>query len=219
MALKILYESASGEFDKAMTAIYRPIAAAGTAAIGAAADEIKRKGRADIAQAGFGKRWQNTFRVDTYPKKGRVSANAAALVYHKIPYADVFEAGATIRGKPMLWLPLKTTPKKIGRNRMTPKVFRREVGPLFTLNRGSKPLLAAKIAISKSQAKSGKMPKPSLAKLRDGATTKGLTRAIPLFVGVDSVKLRDRFSLREITDDAAERLPALYAKFLNADES
>ena len=218
MALKILYQSAAGDFEKAMVGIYRPIAEAGTAAMTEAVNEIKAKGRADIASAGFGKKWQNTFRVDQYPGRGKVSANAAALVYHKIPYADVFETGATIRGKTgKLWLPLKNTPKKVGRNRLTPKVFVREVGPLFSINRGGKPILAAKMAVSKSAAKSGKLPKPTLGKLRDGATSKGLTRAVPLFVGVDSVKLRDRFSLREITDRAADALPALYAKHLNAD--
>jgi hypothetical protein len=216
VALKILYQSITGEFDRAMMGIYRPIAEAGSAAITEAANTIKTEGRADIATAGFGKKWQNTFRVDTFPRGGKVSANAAALIYHKIPYADVFETGATIRGKPKLWIPLKSTPKKIGTRRMTAKLFTQEVGPLFPVKRtGGKPLLAAKMAVSSRAAKTGILPKPTLGKLRDGATSAGVTRAVPLFVGVDSVKLRDRFSLREITDRAATSLPALYAKYLN----
>lgn len=218
MASRILYQSIAGEFEQAMVDIYQPIAAAGTSAIREAADIIKSEGRADIAAAGFGRRWQNTFRVDTYPKGGRVSANAAALVYHKIPYADIFESGGTIRGKSgKLWLPLKNTPRKVGRNRLTPKVFTREVGPLFSMQIGGKPFLAAKMAVSRTAARTGKYPKPTLGKLRDGATSKGIVRAVPLFVGVDSVTLRDRFSLREITNKAADRLGELYAKHLNAE--
>lgn len=218
MARRILYQSIAGEFEQAMVDIYKPIAEAGTAAIREAADIIKSEGRADIAAAGFGRRWQNTFRVDAYPKGGRVSANAAALVYHKIPFADIYESGGTIRAKNnKLWIPLRNTPKKVGRNRLTPKVFTQRVGPLFSLQIGGKPYLAAKMAISRTAARTGKYPKPTLGKLRDGATSKGIVRAVPLFVGVDLVTVRDRFSLREITNKAADRLGALYAKHLNAD--
>lgn len=219
MALKILYQAATGDFDKAMRSIQKPIAEAATGAMTSAVAAIKSEGRADIAKAGFGKRWQNTFRVDQYPRRGRVSINAAALVYHKIPYADVFETGATIRGRSgKLWLPLKDTPKKIGRNRMTPQRFVQQVGPLFPIRGTGKLLLGANMAISSRAEKTGRFIKPTLAKLRQGAAGAGLTRAVPLFVGVDSVKLRDRFSLREITDRAAADLPRLYAANLNAGE-
>ena len=72
------------------------------------------KGRADIAAAGFSRRWQNAFRVDVFPRGRKVSVDAAAWVFHKIPYAEVFEEGATIRGRPYLWIALPGTPTRIG---------------------------------------------------------------------------------------------------------
>lgn len=206
--------SVESDVQKEIASIYAPIAAAATGAMTDAVNEIKTEGRQDIAGAGFGKKWQNTFRVDQYPRKGVDSVNAAALIYHRIHYADIFETGGTISPKSSgkLWLPLPNTPKKIGRRRATPEVFSREVAPLFSIKSSNgKPLLAAKITTTKT----GRMPKPSLGKLRDGATTSKPTRAVPLFVGVNSVTLRDRFSLREIIRKAAAALPAIYAKKLN----
>ena len=82
-----------------------------------------------------------------------VSINAAAHVYHRIPYAWVHEEGATIHGQPLLWLPLSHAPDKIGRFRMTP---RRYPGPLqFVRRAGKPPLLVAKLGLSRGRAKKG----------------------------------------------------------------
>jgi DNA-binding GntR family transcriptional regulator len=40
---------------------------------------------------------------------------------------------------------------------------------------------------------------------------------VPLFVGLRSVDIRDRFSIREIVERAAARLAALYVKHLKPD--
>ena len=210
MPLKIFYQSVTGDFATAMEKAYRPMATAGKGALQEMAEIIKREGRADIAKAGFGRRWQNTFRVDVYPNGSKVSLNAAALIYHKIPYADVFEAGATIRGKPKLWIPLKDTPKKAGGRRMTPKIYDAEIGGLFPMRIKDKTYLGAKLSLSKAQARTGQTGKITTTRLRKGRAAE-LTRAVPLFVGVDSVTLRDRFSLREITDKSAHRLGELFA--------
>lgn len=213
MALKIFYKSVTDEFAKGMQGFYRPMATAGKNAVQEMAETIKKEGRADIAAAGFSQRWQNTFRVDVYPTGKQVSINSAALIYHKIPYADVFETGATIRGKGKLWIPLKTTPKKIGRKKMTAKLYDDEIGGLFSLKIGGKPYLAAKISVSKAMAKKKTHGKVTLSRLRKGRGAE-LTRTVPLFVGVDSVKIRDRFSIRQITDRAAARLGDLYIKHM-----
>lgn len=215
MTLKFVVPALKGELAKAMEEHYKPIATAATAAMVETAEDIKDRARADIAAAGFGKRWQNALRVDTFPKRG-VSAGPAALVYHRIPYADVFEAGASIRGKPTLWVPLQGTPKKIGRERMTPKLFVQQVGPLIPIQGGRNPLLAAKVALSKTAAKS-KEPKLSLAALRRGAAGNGVIKAVPLFVGVPSVTVRDRFSINEIVDKAAGQLVSSYARNFRTD--
>lgn len=216
MSLKLLYRAGKGEFEQALREKYQPLAEAGKETIVEIADEVKTKARQDIASAGFSKRWQNALRVDVYPKN-KVSLNAAALVYHKIPYADVFESGATIRGKPQLWLPLTSTPKKVGRYRMTPERFINEIGPLQLVRRaGGKPLLFGKMEVSRNQARSGDYGKVTLPKLRKGAAQSGIIRAVPLFVGVDSVKLRDRFSINEIVDRAVGRMGETFIRKLDA---
>lgn len=215
MAARIKFKKRrEGELAEAFRSMKDPMAAAGSAAIAEAADIVKREGRADIASAGFSQRWQNALRADVYPRRGRVSMNAAAMIWHKIQYAGVFEEGATIVGRPRLWLPLSWAPKKIGRRRMTPALYVRQVGPLFPLKRpGRPPLLAGKMAVSQRRrvANAGTV---SLSSLRRGAAG-APSRLVPLFIGVDRVTIRDKFSIREITERAAARLAALYVKHLN----
>ena len=104
---------------------------------------MKAEGRADIAAAGLGAGFVKALRVDIYPQ-GRNSLNATAHIYHKIPYAGVFEEGAIIRGQPRLWLALPSTPKRYGRKPMTPELFAKSIGPLSFVKRpGKRPLLVA----------------------------------------------------------------------------
>ncbi|RWH86453.1 MAG: hypothetical protein EOR77_21635 [Mesorhizobium sp.] len=204
------YERKDGEFAAAMAAIKDPIAFAGTAAISEAGDIVKREGRADIAAAGFSKRWQNALRVNVYPRR-KYSINAAALIFHNIRYAGVFEEGATISGRPRLWLPLPTAPKRAGRKKMTPALYVKTIGPLFSIERpGKPPLLAGRIATNRRGSKTGKV---SLSALKRGGAGAPST-LVPLFIGIDRVNIRDRFSIRQITERAAARLGALYLKHL-----
>ncbi|TIN41402.1 MAG: hypothetical protein E5Y10_22945 [Mesorhizobium sp.] len=204
------YQRKEGEFALAMAAIKDPIAFAGTAAISEAGDIVKRQGRQDIAAAGFSKRWQNALRVNVYPRR-KLSMNAAALIFHNIRYAGIFEEGAVISGKPRLWLPLPSAPKRAGRQKMTPALYVKTIGPLFSIERpGKPPLLAGKIATNRRGSKTGKV---SLSALKRGGAGAPST-LVPLFVGIDRVNIRDRFSIRQITERAAARLGALYLKHL-----
>ncbi|RWQ54336.1 DUF6441 family protein [Mesorhizobium sp.] len=210
------YDAKPGEFFAAMASIKDPIAAASTAAITEAGDIVKREGRQDIAAAGFSKRWQNALRVNVYPKR-KQSMNAAALIYHKIQYAGVFEEGATITGKPRLWLPLPSAPKRVGRQKMTPALYIKSIGPLVSIERpGKPPLLAGKIATNRRGQAKGNQSKVTLSALRRGSAGKAST-LVPLFVGIDRVNIRDRLSIRQITERAAARLGELYLKNLNPD--
>lgn len=205
------YEKKDGEFALAMAAKKDPIAFAGTAAITEAGDIVKREGRQDIAAAGFSKRWQNALRVNVYPRR-KLSMSAAALIFHNIRYAGVFEEGATISGKPRLWLPLKDTPKRAGRQKMTPALYIKTIGPLISIERpGKPPLLAGKIATNRRGSKTGKV---SLSALKRGGAGAAST-LVPLFIGIERVSIRDRFSIRQITERAAARLGSLYLKHLN----
>jgi Family of unknown function (DUF6441) len=110
-------------FDKALKEAQAPIQEAATAAVAEAAEEAVRLGRANIAAGGrFGMRWQSGLKFKTYDKDpGNPKVNAVALVYHANPMAGVFQHGATIRGKRLLWLPLEpnaggaSSPKRYGR--------------------------------------------------------------------------------------------------------
>ena len=89
-----------GAFVKAFIAAEEPIARAATRAIEEAGGEIKQDARAQIGAAGFSRRWQNALRVDHYPRGGETSVNAAAHIWHRIPYAGVFEEGAVLSRSP-----------------------------------------------------------------------------------------------------------------------
>lgn len=101
--------------------------------------EIETRGRADIRAGGnFGsERWQQGFQAKlSYTSVG----NAVIRVTHSVKYWKVFEFGARIMGKPMLWIPLAfATAAKL-------KVRARDYpGRLFRVDRkGKAPLLLDK---------------------------------------------------------------------------
>lgn len=183
--LRFLIAGARGQFDKAFKEASMPIEDAGTKALRQLGDAIKKEGRAEIAAGGLSRKWQNALRVNVYPKSG-TSMNAALWAFHKIPYADVFEKGLSIAGRPLLWIPLKST-KKIGRRRPTPSDYASQVGDLVSINRpGLAPLLAGRT----SRSKKGELT--------------------PLFVGVPSVKMPRLFRLMRIFEKNAGRLAELF---------
>lgn len=193
---------ARGAFAETMTAIAEPMAHAGTAAIRKIGEEVKTKARASIAAAGFSLRWQQALRVDVYPVRGE-SLDAAAHIYHRIPYAGVFERGASIPGRPLLWLPLSQTPTRGGGRRLTPAQYIASIGPLHTIHRPGKPPLLAGL-INDGRTVGGRVT-PS--RLRDGHRAKaGQARSIPLFVGVRQVDIRARFGVMGIVEDARSNL-------------
>jgi len=226
MPAQLVFDAPNGQFAKIAEQQRKVIAEAATEAVRDAAAKVKRQGRAAIAKAGFSKRWENAFRVDVYPKRG-ASIDAAAFVHHNIDYAGVFEEGATIAGSPLLWLPLPTAPQRIGRRRMTPRLYVQTVGPLIPIRRpGKRPLLAGRV-----QATRAGRAKVTVAQLRRGArdtrraaanTAFGgragrfATSVVPLFVGLPSVTIRPRFGLQAIFDQARAGLGAAYVRHLKA---
>lgn len=111
-------------------------------AVQAAAEHVRQdileKGRADIAAGGnfSSERWQQGFEV----KKSYQSRTQIRLrVTHAVSYWRVFELGATIRGKPLLWIPLSFAKDAIG------VLARNFPGGLFRVNRqGKAPLLLSR---------------------------------------------------------------------------
>jgi hypothetical protein len=208
MALRLVL-SILDEIGQVIAESERPMARAATAAIREAGEIAKRDGRASIAAGGFGPKWQNALRANVYPV-GRESIRAAAVIYHKVPYAIAFQEGAIIQGKPLLWLPLPTVPMGRGGRPIPASKFRQQIGmPLYTIRRpGKPPMLGAHVRAS------GSSRGVSLTALRRGRAdgAKGALQLVPLYVGIDAVKMPKRFAIREAIRRAADQLPALYLK-------
>jgi Family of unknown function (DUF6441) len=188
------------------------VAHAATAAMDTTVTEVSTGGRGVIRAAGFSKKWQNGWRVRRYPVKGD-SLDPAIWAFHKIPYAAVFQDGATIKGSPLLWLPLPTAPK-IGRKKMTAALYIKSIGPLHRINRpGKAPLLAGYV---RSFSKAGKA---TVARLKGGEKrrrergTRGLI-SVPMFVGIPQAKIRKRFNFSPMWRKALATLSAQYARNL-----
>jgi hypothetical protein len=149
-----------------------------TAALKQCAETALSLGRANIAGAGnFGPKWQQALKANV----GKTSI----FVHQDIPYSSIFEEGGTISGRPLLWLPLPSTPQTIGGQRTTAKLWAARVGKLTMLKGpGGKPILA------------GKAP--------------GSERLVPLFVGVDAVTIPKKFDIEGACRSAAAELPGLY---------
>lgn len=191
------------------------IATAATSAFDTTAVQVKADGRSVIGAGGFSKKWQNGWRVVRYPI-GRTSLDPAIWAYHKIPYAAVFQDGATIKGSPLLWLPLDSAPK-IGRKKMTAALYIKTIGPLHRINRNGKPPLLA--GYVRSFGRSGKV---TLARLKGGAKrqashgTRGLI-SVPMFVGLPQTKIRKRFNFVPMWRKAMNTLSTTYARNLRGE--
>lgn len=125
---------------------HRRIAAALHASIDEASARIIVAGKADMKAGGnFGSpRWQNSLQAVKEPKSLN-AANIILKILHIVPFAHVFEYGATIKGKPLLWIPLPWNKNKV-RAREFP-------GKLFRVNRkGKNPLLMQKTGAKTASA-------------------------------------------------------------------
>lgn len=145
--------------------------------------DIKNQGRLSIASAGFSKRWQNALRVTRYPRR-ETSVNAALDIRHKVPYAGVFEYGATIKGKPFLWVPAKGVPRKRGRNTVTPSYFHRNIAPLRAINVRGRPYLVANVATGRGRRRKNKRTGGSIAQ-----------RPNIIFIGVRQADHKKKFDV------------------------
>jgi hypothetical protein len=88
----------------------RPVATAAVAALRETAANAVQEGRRNIGAAGPGftrAKWQSGLQYLTKDatEGGESSLQAKATIFHKYGIAGVFEHGATIQGKPMLWIP------------------------------------------------------------------------------------------------------------------
>lgn len=218
--MQFSYAYNRGEFAKAIADIQKPVADAATGAMADAAQIAKTGGRASIAAAGFSTRWQNALRANVYPTGGKASLQPAALIFHKIGYSNVFETGATIHGRPMLWLPIhENLPIAPGGRQWTPANFVKQVGPLRSVNvPGKPPMLVGKVAVGMTGAT---LALPSVAATRKGTRARrafARQREVwkPLFIGHDAVSIGKKFNVTAAVAKARGQLGALYLKHLKA---
>lgn len=144
--MRLIFSAQQGALEEMVEEIEKQISDAKAGAVQEAADLAVKEGRANIATAGFSSRWQSALTSNFYPNKD--TGDPAALIFHRIPFAGVFERGMTIRGKPLLWLPIERnlpqgvhTPKQYGKKLVSVNVagkppllfdpFNRLKGPLF----------------------------------------------------------------------------------------
>lgn len=223
--IRVVASDISAEFRSAVSHMSVPIANACTKAIILAGSNLQTKGRADIAGAGFGAKWQNTWKAKLY-QVSPPSIDAAAWNYHIIPYSRIFQDGGQIHGKPYLWLPLRSTPKAPGGGRITPKKAYALGYHMFPIERAGKPpLLATKVyAARHGRAARGRVNfNLSRTKIRKSqkipANIGNLVRVtVPLFFALTLVTIRKRFHLDEIATAEAANLETYYLNNLNVDD-
>lgn len=108
MAFKITSDKvAAPKFKQNLAGLQERFSKALTAAANIARSMIEEGARADIASAGnFGDEWLSGLKVSL---EGAGQRNMRISMTHSDPRAKIFENGGTIKGKPLLWIPLSGT--------------------------------------------------------------------------------------------------------------
>jgi hypothetical protein len=222
MAFRWQYNPQTQQFTKGFLPIDNVIVEAANKAVQQSASAGVQAGRADIAQAGFSKIWQNSLRYKMMTPKN--SLNPKAYIHTRINYADIFETGGTIQGDPLIWLPLPSVPPNPGsglkfggvvkREHMTPGQYVRKIGPLISLRRpGKPPILAAAIRRGFKAQPFGRFA--TKAQLRRGLKGRGGgVQMIPLFVGVPSVHISKKWNVTAALQREANNMPKYYEEEL-----
>jgi hypothetical protein len=215
--MRLVTTAPSGQWLKATDAYEKLIAKAETLAVRDVSKQARDQGRSAISAAGFSNKFANSLVVKFKPSSG-YSLDPSAYIHTTINYADVFEHGATIVGKPFIWLPLPTVPAGHGRPHLTPRQYVQEVGPLITMHRAGKPpMLGARI-------QTGRLPPQpfgrfvSRRRLARGVSGRGTFQTIPMFVGVPAVSIPPKFDVDGIITEVASEDNIEKAYLKNLDE-
>jgi hypothetical protein len=108
MALKLKVKADPPAWLKMIRDEQRAVATASVAALREASADAVEEGRDNIAGSGrFSGKWLSGLRHRMVGAKegGEPSLQAKAIIFHSFGFAGVFEHGATIQGKPLLWIP------------------------------------------------------------------------------------------------------------------
>lgn len=149
------WDNLGKKFEQRVKEYSDDVARASTEAARITAKDIEERGRKDIARGGnfSSARWQDGFRAKiSYLSRFDIRIR----ITHAVKYWKVFEFGAIIRGKPLLWIPLSFAEDAKG------KRARDYPGRLFRVDRksGAPLLLSAETGEPKYFGKeSVKIPK------------------------------------------------------------
>jgi len=174
-----------------------------TAGLREAGAGLKTAWRAQIAQAGLGRRLANSIRSQTYPKAGE-SLNAAALVWSKAPViVGAHDTGPLIRSKDGFWLaiPTQAAGRSFRGGRITPGEWERRHGMRLRFvyrSRGPSLLVADRARIN-ARGRAG----ASRSKTGRGQVT------APIFLLVPQVKLPKRIDLDRDAERALDSVPGV----------
>lgn len=195
MPARVIFDLPQGKFDATAKGMARTMSRALIGSLRATAKSITAEARQDIRAGGFTSRFQRAFTATLFPRQINAAtppANLNVRIRSRLGFIAVFENGATIQGKPFLWIPLPGVPAKIGGQRNTPKLFEKTVGKLDYVRRpGAAPLLVGPAAGVRG-------PKVGLAALRRGQSGGKGVQHVPIFVGVKQIHLRARTHINRI---------------------
>jgi hypothetical protein len=187
------------------------ISNAASAAMADAADMILTQGKQNIASAGFSRDFSDAMTVSTVTPNG-LGGPYSITARVNIPFAIVFEYGAVSQGDPLLWIPLPGVPKMIGARKMTARLYKSEIGPLFMVKTGRYPMLygyaGGAAPESSLKANPSRSKRLTTAQLKQGGGAK-----IPLFIGLQSSTIAKRLNILEICQDAEKRIPEFYSNY------
>jgi Family of unknown function (DUF6441) len=199
MPLRFSLADASEAWRKAIEADQARMTKAATVAVRGAGDMAKSFARASIAAAGFSAKWQNALRVRYYPASGD-SLSPAAFVYDKIDYSGVFEEGATISGKPYLWIALPGAVPSSSRRSdhpMPPSEYQDRIGPLVCVEVPGKPPMLFDQYVK-------------VADRRSRRAKRAGDQRVPRYVGVTTVQIKKQFDIKGAVQRARAALAGLY---------
>ena len=181
-----------------------------TAATREAGTNLKAAWRGQITGAGLGQRLARSIRSEQFPK-GKLSLNAAALVWSKAPVIiNAHDTGPLIRSKSGFWLTIPTAAagKSSRGGRITPREWELRSGLRlrFVYRRAGPSLLVAE----------GRLNTRGRAVASRSKTGLGVA-TVPIFLLVPQVKLSKRLDLARDAEAAHMKLPSsILAQWVDA---
>lgn len=197
------------------------LARAVTGAFRDGAKELQQQTRTAITAAGLGPRFARQFKAFAFPRRQFSLSpvirgwHARAFKRSKIGrYANIFARGGTIHGKPLLWLPLPTAPRRIAGQMPTPTLYEKEIGPLVRLRGAHGPPMLGGQSLRAVEGR-----RATVAQLKNGARNareraagrKGRnTVTVPMFIGLPSVRIPKKLNMDAIFTRVRNDLPKLF---------